>query len=473
MKAIERLANSFGRYKGQFQKGFEDVFSTSGSHPTLDDDSAFIDMEQWGAALLEGNEPRTKKDFVKAFKGFVYICVKRNSQTVASQRLRLYVAKKEKTQKFKTIDMRPLGRQQKQWIYSREYLDKWLTKAVDVEEVTSHIWLDLIRQVNQQHNARDLKEYTVLYSDLTGECYWLLLKDGLGVPQQIWPIPSQFINPIFGDNLEEPIKGYLYQHGRTEAKLETDDVVFFTYPNPNNVFTGFSCVKGIATAVYIREQMDAMEKALFENKARIGGLLVPQENIVKQERDRLKEDFSQQYAGARKAGKLLITPKGMKLERDTMTPEEINFIKGRQMNIEETCLALDIPPSLFDTSANRATAYIGKEQYAENAILPRCDRMAQKINEKILPLYGDKLFCAFDNPVPQDRKLILTEQIGRTKAGIMTINEARAEQQLGPVEGGDVPYIDNRLMPLTGESEEEQVRRFSEKVLENVKEVLE
>jgi len=85
-------------------------------------------------------------------------------------------------------------------------LDPWLTKAADVEEITSHVWIDLMKNVNPQHNSRDLKEYTVLYQDLTGECYWWLEKGGLGIPERIWPIPSQFINPVFSDSLDQPIK---------------------------------------------------------------------------------------------------------------------------------------------------------------------------------------------------------------------------------------------------------------------------
>ena len=119
MNIIERFANIMGRSKGHFLKGLDEVFSTTGSHPTTDDDSAFIDLEVWGEGLLAGKEPRTKKQFIQAFKGFVYICAKLNSQTVASQRLRLYVAKKEKTKTYRTIKTRPLSSHQKTWIYSR------------------------------------------------------------------------------------------------------------------------------------------------------------------------------------------------------------------------------------------------------------------------------------------------------------------------------------------------------------------
>jgi len=474
MNIIERFANVLGRSKGHYLKGLDDVFSTTGSHPMISDDSAFMDLERWGEALLAGKEPKTKADFIRAFKGFVFICSKKNFQTVGSQRLRLYIAKKEKTKTYKTIETKPVSRQKKNWLYSRPHLDSYLRKAVEIEEITEHIFLDLMKSINPKHNQRDFKEYTTMYTDLTGECYWLMLKNNLGVPTQIWPIPSQYINPKFGKTLEKPIESFVYRHGATEVKIPFEDAIYFTFPNPENIFTGFSIVKGIANAVYIREQMEDFEKALFENKARIGGILSPSSgtNLTDKDRARLKEMFGQQYAGARKAGKLLIPPVDMKFEKDVFTPEEMNFIKGRAINMEEICLGFDIPPSIFDPKSNRATAYVGKENYAEGAILPRCERFSEKMNEKVLPLYDEKIFCEFDNPVPQDRDLILKEQIGRVKIGIMTINEARAEEGLEEIEGGDVAYIDNRLMPLGTEAEEEQIRQFTEKVMKSVKEVL-
>jgi len=480
MNIIERVASFIGRSKGQYLKGLDTAFSTTGiARPGTGDDSAFLDLEMWGEGLLAGKEPRTKRDFIRAFKGFVYICAKLNSQTVASQRLRLYVAKKEKTKTYRTIKTRPLSPQLKKWVYSRQSLDPWLTKAADVEEVTSHAWLDLMKQVNPQHNARDLKEYTVLYQDLTGECYWWLMKDALNVPKQIWPIPSQFISPNFGDSLDKPIKSYQYKAGNIDIPIPEDQIIFFTYPNPNNVFTGFGCVKGVASAVYIREQMDDFEKALFENKARIGGLLTPKAgvNVSDKDRERLKVMFGQSYTGAKRAGKLVIPPIDMDLKTDTMTPEEMNFIEGRAVNMEEISLAFDIPPgALTSKSVNLANAKVADNRHAKNGILPRCERYADKLNEKFLPLYDDNIFCAFDNPVPEDRALILKEQTERVKAGISTRDEVRLEQGLEALGGlANELLVDGRLVPINnlgGMAEEEEIRQFTAKVMENVKEVL-
>ena len=72
------------------------------------------------------------------------------------------------------------------------------------------------------------------------------------------------------------------------------------------------------------------------------------------------------------------------------------------------------------------------------------------MNEKLLPMFDDSgvLFCAFENPVPEDAAAQLTERTGYVGSGIMAINEARAEMGLEPVDNGDTPLVGFNLVPL-------------------------
>ncbi|GAH05865.1 unnamed protein product, partial [marine sediment metagenome] len=211
-------------------------------------------------------------------------------------------------------------------------------------------------------------------------------------------------------------------------------------------------------------QMNEFETSIFENRARIGGVVEEVENVGVQARKRFQEKLNQEHTGPKKAGKKLYLPRGLKYTKDAMTPTELNFIEGRKGNMMEICTSLDVPFGMFDPHSNRAVAEAAGYQHAKIGILPRTDRFSEKMNEKILPLFDEKLFCAFDDPVPQNRELILKEQIGRVKGNIMLINEARAEQGLEPIDGGDEMLVDNRLVPIsmagatpTPEEEEEQV----------------
>lgn len=479
MNLIERFTYGVGKIRGLYSKGIEDVFHTSGARPSVGDESAWHDPYEWGEYLFDGKKPRTKAQFVNSYEGWVYTCIKLNFQAVGALRLRLYVAKEQKGKAFKTITTRPVERERLKQLYQRTSLDPWLTKAVEIEEVTAHPFLDLTREVNPYHTGRDLKEFTTMFLDLTGECYWLMIKDAFGVPREIWTIPAQYIDPIFGDSLEKAIIGYLYKRGNVEIRLKPEEVVMFAYPNPKNIFTGFSCVKGVADAVYIQQQMNEFETSVFENRARVGGVIEETETISKAVVTRVKEDLTQKHTGSKQANKMMYLPRGYKYTRDVMTPAELNFIEGRKGNREEICSALDVPFGMFDPSANRAVAEAAGYQHAKIGILPRSERFSDKVNEKVLPLFDEKLFSAFDDPVPQNRELALKESVELVNAGIKSLNEDRAERGLEAVVGGEEPLVDNRRIPLsmagaaTPEEEDEQARHFAKRVMDSIKERLE
>ena len=479
MNIFERIAYGYGRTKGHFQKGLADVFSTSGARPSLEDESAWGDPYLWGAALLEGRKPSTKPDYIRAFQSFVYICVKLNAQSVASVPLRLYVTKQSKGMKFRTIETRPITKARLKYLQANTGLDSYVRKAREIEEVTEHPFLELMKEVNPYQNSRDLWELTMTFMDLTGEAYWLLLPDNLKVPKQVHIMPSQYVNPKFGESLDKAIEGFVYKRGATEVTIPAEHVIYFTYPNPNNVFTGFSCVKGVADAVYIQSEMDAFESALFENRARIGGVITQTEIIGKPERERMKEELTQKHGGSKKAGKVLWLPKGLEYTRDTMTPTELNFIEGRQNIMETICLAFDVPPGALRTKdVNRANAEVADYRHAKNGVLPRCRRIEEKLNEQLVRRYDERLFCAFDDPVPENRELVLKERTAALTTGTITRDEVRSDMGKEPRGGlADELLVDNRLMPITGETVggeagEEQVEEFGKRVAKIVREVL-
>jgi len=500
--AIERFTYKVGRIQGQYQRGLESVFSTSGARPSITDETAWGNSRSWGPGVGRSKKPQTKEQFIEAFTSWVYICVKKNAQIVASVPLKLYVAKPQKGKKFYTVKTKAVSRERLKYLHKLSFLDSFLTKAEEVEEITEHPFLDLMKNVNPYHNDRDLKEFTTMFLDLTGECYWLIVKSRARVgkelianPAQVYPIPSQYINPIPGKTLDKAIAGYLYKRGSVEVTLKPDEVIMFTYPNPKNIFSGFSCVQGVADAVYIQNQMNAFETGIFENRAKVGGVFETTELISRQDRERMKADFEQKHKGVTKSGTSLILPRGMKYTKDTMTPQELNFTEGRRINAAEIALAFDVPPDLIMAEGvTYANMDVAEYIHAKHGVNPRCDRYAEKLNEKLLPLYDEKLFCAFEDPVPENREQTLRERTEHTKAGIISADEAREE--IGKDAKGDLAnelLVAGQITPITGETaqtekpepptiiapppgegegEEEEEEQVAERILQRIKKKL-
>jgi len=89
------------------------------------------------------------------------------------------------------------------------------------------------------------------------------------------------------------------------------------------------------------------------------------------------------------------------------------------------------------------------EQYAKFTISPRCLKVDTKLCEKLCPQFDDKLFLAFDDPVPENREELRVDREVNLSTGMTTINEERAKIGLEPTEWGDQPFIPSNMIPLS------------------------
>jgi HK97 family phage portal protein len=419
-------------------------------------DAPFADPRSWlnvsgGGVYNSGRKPRSKAEFVEQFNSWVYVCAKLNAMSCASVPLQLYAAKDSQDKQFKTISTRRVPKKRMREIKKSKSLRPYIRKAEDIDEVTEHVFLDLMKNVNPFFNASDLFELTVLDMDLTGEAYWYVVKGKAGQPVELWPLPSIYMRAVPGKTLDTFIDHYSFQRGRTEVILELDEVIQFNYPNPGNLIQGFSCVRGVVDAVYSNSKMNEYEEALFSNKARTGGVFQSEAAVAPSEVDRMRADIEAKYAGTANSGRPMMLPPGVTWVKDTMTNEEMSFIEGRRLTREEIAAGFDVPIALLDPESIRANVDGAQYYHAKYGIAPRLRKIEEKLNEKLLPMFDDSgvLFAAFENPVPEDEAAALAERTGYVGSGIMAINEARADLGLEPADGGDEPLVPFNLVPLT------------------------
>lgn len=468
MDKIERFALKLGRLR--------QLFKGRGDAP-VGDATAWMDSRYWGDAILRGKKPTGKMDAIDQFTSWVYICANLNAQSCAAVPLNLYARMPEGGKSWRSIKTAKVDRRIK-----TRLAPHWRTKAADVEEVTEHAFLDLLENVNPFMNKSDLIELTILFLDLMGEAYWYIIKGKLSQPVELWPIPSQYMTPIPGKTFKEFITGYHYERGKVKIDVPVDEIVAFSFPNPANQYRGMGVVRGIADAVYTNSKMYEYEEALFEKKARVGGVLESDAGINQVEVDRLREEWKQRYTGTEKGGETAILPPGLKYVRDSMTNEEISFIEGRRITREEIAAAFNQPVSLWDQAAIRANVEGAQYFHAKYGIQPRLRKIEEKVNEKLLPMFDDSgtLFAAFDDVVPEDRVSQLAERTQYVNAGVMTRNEVRADMGLEAVDGGDVVYVPFNQVPIgeTGrepalsEEPDAEADALAGKVIERIKEKL-
>jgi hypothetical protein len=108
--------------------------------------------------------------------------------------------------------------------------------------------------------------------------------------------------------------------------------------------------------------------------------------------------------------------------------------------------AFGVPMALSTKETNLANLSAARQQHALLAVLPRCNRSEARLNMNLVSLFDERLFLAYDNPVPEDVVQKSLMRKNNLSNGVTTINEERAEDKREPVEWGDEPWISTNLM---------------------------
>lgn len=396
-----------------------------------------------------GRELYSPNDFNKliaAYKSWVYICASKNSNTVAAAPLKLYVGKQSKSTKI-LVKTAKLDRKVEARIRKQGNLIPYHRKAVELEEVLDHPFLEMIKNVNPMINRFDLWDATQLWMELTGNAYWYVYKNNMGMPVELWPLPPQSMKIVASQ--DKIIAGYVYHIGSTKIPFASEEIIHFKFHSPAGGLYGTGPLAAVIDTYINDASIRTFESTLMQNMGRPEAVLSSKEPIAESDFKRIKDRWKQQYAGSKKAGQTILLENGLEYTPITLTPREMNYILGRKMNREEIAAAFGVPMSKLTVEAvNLANAYVGEHQYMQDTIEPRLRRIEETINANLMPMYDDNLFVAYDPVVPSDKEFELKERESNLGKYITTINEEREKMGLDDVEWGDIPLAGPGIAPL-------------------------
>ena len=180
----------------------------------------------------------------------------------------------------------------------------------------------------------------------------------------------------------------------------------------------------------------------FGQSGQMTGVLSSEQPLKKEQMDIIQGSWNN---GAAQAGTKLM-PFGFKYQRISISPDEAQFIQTRAFQAEEICRIFNVPTALVQLPSQ--TTYNNVEQqnlmFARHTIVPWTQRIEQEIDRKLIPSFDrDVIFSKFKLSDLQRgdsaaRANYFTQML---QNGVLSINEVRQEEQLNPVEGGDVHCV--------------------------------
>ena len=354
----------------------------------------------------------TPGDYISAYGqvGWVFACVSRISSAVAETNWRLY--KVNETNKEK-------------------------------EEIINHPVLKLFDFVNEYTTGLEMMEQTQTYVDLVGEAFWLVIKDRIGRPAELWAINPSKIKVV--PHSKDYIAGYVYVNGHEKIPLEKDEIIHIKLPNPNNPYRGQSPIASIMSDIEAEKFSSQYNKSFFQNSAEPSGVINFEGTLTDSQYERLRYQWNEQHQGVSRSHKVAILEGGATWQGKTVNQRDMQFKDLRLMNRDVILGAYGMPLHILgiSESVNRANAEASEYTFARWVLKPRLHRIRAKLNEQFIPMFGEDLYFDYDSPVPEDVQRNLSVADTGFKSGYITRNEARTLVGLDSVRNGDV-----FMMPL-------------------------
>jgi HK97 family phage portal protein len=408
---------------------------------------------QWsGSGWTSSGQKRapTNNELIAQLKATAWTCASLNAQTCATYAPKLYVATSRGQAQAK-CGVRPLERRKELQLRSSKTLQSKLADAEVVQEVIDHPLLDLLATVNPLINSFELWELTTLYQEIYGSSYWYLSYDKiLGIPTEIWIMPTQNMTPKREPDSKNIVDYYEYRVAKEVQRFDPAEIIHFRYPDPADPYTkGLSPLQACFEQVSLASDYAAFKTEKFANHAIPDAILSPEEVIGEDERDRLEIQWNQRMRKGG-AGRVIVADQKMNLSLMSHSMGDMAALADAGMNKELICNAFLVPVPMFTTNTNLANLQASQMQHSVQAIVPRLARRDEKINEQLIPLFdpSGRLFMATDDPKPKDPTSEWREQQQDMASGVRTINEVRAEKGLQPVDYGKVPWVSAALLPM-------------------------
>jgi len=328
-------------------------------------------------------------------------------------------------------------------------------------EIDNHPAIDLWRSANPFITREDFLETSAQHMELVGEMWWILVRNGAGVPVELQVVRPDRMAPI--PHPTEFIAGYQYRVGATAIALEKEDVIFTRNPNPLDQYRGIGVVQSMMVDLGAERLAAEWMQNFFRNSAEPGGIIEFPTNLQDADFERLAERWRSQHQGVANAHRVAILERGTFKERK-ITQRDMQFEQLRRFERDQILGAFGMPLPIMGIteSVNRANADAAEVMYGRHLLTPRLIRIRAALNEKLLKLYpdGDSLFFDFVDPVPENRVELTNEaSIGYEKK-ILTLNEARRRFGEDDIEGGDeiqsTPLPPMLQEPISDEPVEEE-----------------
>lgn len=339
---------------------------------------------------------------------------------------------------------------------------------------SDHPLLKLLSRPNPTQSGSDFMESLTGFYLIAGNVYIEMILTNKG-PKELWLHRPDRMKVIPGTSGLP--QGYEYQAGAEAYRWAVDPIkgktpiLHLRTFNPLDDWYGLSFIEAAAYGIDLHNTSNAHNKALLDNGAAPSAVITYKAEdgtpLTDAQFYRLKREIEEEYSGARNAGRPLLL-ENISWQSLGFSPRELDWLQGKNVTAREIGRVFRIPSQMLDiegsqTYANMEQAKLG---FWEDAVIPILVKIRDSLNQWLVPLFGNDLFLDFNlddiSALIPRRAERFERNVKAVEAGVLTINEARADLGYEPVDGGDIILVQASKLSLatatTGSFTQENVQ---------------
>jgi HK97 family phage portal protein len=300
------------------------------------------------------------------------------------------------------------------------------TPGTKGEEITAELdpTVMLLKYPNPFDSLSEFWSFTMTFLELTGNAYWLKVRDGLGVAE-LWPMPSQFVKPVHKSG--QPLVGYSVEVGNGQQRvIPSEDILHLRYVNPQNRFCGMATLDAFSASLANHDMIKASQYAAFHNQILSNLYFNTDQQLENPVYDRLVAKLREKYMGPLNAGIPMILEGGLTPGYLNRPIAEMAYGESSKLTRDEILAAFGVPGILAGVveDANRANTDGQIYLFQRNAIRPRLRIIQDRLNmdPEVVP---DGRVAMFDDCVQADVAQEEKQWAERVTAGSVAANEFR------------------------------------------------
>ena len=233
----------------------------------------------------------------------------------------------------------------------------------------------------------------------------------------------------------------------TFIEIPKEEFVMFRMYNPGNPGGYQSPIAALRQTLNEQVQADRFRTEVWSSSGRFNAYITRPKDVQAwddEQRKRFVTAFREAWGqGGANAGKMPLLEDGMEIKPYQFNAKEAQYAETKQLSREDVAAAYHVNPSLIwhTTTQTYASAKDNARALYADCLGPMIQMIQQRINSFLLPMLGSDpdTYVEFDLSEKlkgsfEERASILQSAVG---GPYMTRNEARADNNLPPVEGGD------------------------------------